>query len=144
VPTGSPLRLLINCGRSKVEIRRVTAQTRCEHDPLHPHLSRSSALKNGCRHPPLSRRRSPTRNQNAKVIHSAAPENLDDPQIHIRPTVPAISGRKAKEPSMFKRLRRGGSFNRQGFFAESVKSQDVVPARLRDASRRIGCIVSFQ
>jgi hypothetical protein len=54
---------------------------------------------------PLSRTR---RNQKEKVTPTAGRPNLDDPPIHIRPTVPAISGCKTKEPFRFKPLRREG------------------------------------
>ncbi len=61
---------------------------------------------------------------------SAVRATLDDLPIHIRPTVPAISGCKAKEPFRFRPLRhmQGGTAAFQSqriFFAESVKSQGI-------------------
>jgi hypothetical protein len=43
--TGKPLCLLINFGRTKVEIRRITAQACSQKNPLHPCLSRFIRLK---------------------------------------------------------------------------------------------------
>jgi hypothetical protein len=45
--------------------------------------------------PPLSRT---SRNQKAKVVLLAVRANLDDPPLHMRPTIAAISGCKTQEP----------------------------------------------
>jgi GxxExxY protein len=37
--TGKPLCLLINCGRLKMEIRRIAAQPQARKPPLHPQIS---------------------------------------------------------------------------------------------------------
>jgi hypothetical protein len=54
---------------------------------------------------------------------------LDGPPIHIRPIIPAISGCKqrtiqAQAIAAYAGW-HGGSLNRNGFFAESVKSQAI-------------------
>ena len=46
-----------------------------------------------------------SRNQKGRRRPSAVRATLDDPPIYIRPTVPAISGCKAKEPFRFRPLR---------------------------------------
>jgi len=64
---------------------------------------------------------------------SAVRATLDDPPIHIRPTVPAISGCKAKEPFRFRPLRhvQGGTaaFQSQRIFCR--KRQESGDKRLR-------------
>ncbi len=64
-----------------------------------------------------------SRSQNERRRPSAVRATLDDPPIHIRPTVPAISGCKAKEPFRFRPLRhmQGGTaaFQSQRIFCRS-------------------------
>ena len=63
-----------------------------------------------------------SRSQNERRRPSAVRATLDDPPIHIRPTVPAISGCKAKEPFRFRPLRhmQGGTaaFQSQRIFLQ--------------------------
>jgi hypothetical protein len=72
----------------------------------------------------------PSRNQKAKATPAAVRANLDDPPVHIRPTIPAISGCTADEPFRFGPPRHtqgahSDSFNRNGFFCRSINSQAI-------------------
>ena len=78
-----------------------------------------------------------SRSQNERRRPSAVRATLDDPPIHIRPTVPAISGCKAKEPFRFRPLRhmQGGTaaFQSQRIFCRS--RQESAGKRLNRRSR---------
>jgi hypothetical protein len=114
--------LLINFGRPKVEIRPATLSFACSRpsliartipfipaDPLHPPQKKRSCQRT----PTLRRHPGPDAPEPyGKNDHSAGRANLDDPSIHIHPTIPAIS-------------RHSGSFSRNGFFAESIKSPAI-------------------
>jgi hypothetical protein len=74
-----------------------------------------------------------SRNQKGRRRPSAVRATLDDPPIHIRPTVPAISGCKAKEPFRFRPLRHmqndTAAFQSQRIFCR--KRQESGDKRLR-------------
>jgi hypothetical protein len=55
-----------------------------------------------------------------KGTPSAVPANLDHPPIHMRPTIPAISGCKAKEPFRFSLLRPEGIYGSLQFRRKTV------------------------
>jgi hypothetical protein len=106
--TGEALYLLINFGRAQsrnppIHRRNLIART----IPFIPAYPASSALRieklppQASNAPPF-----PIRNKKAEVTPSDVRAILDDPPIHIRPTIPAICGYKANEPFRFRPLRR--------------------------------------
>jgi hypothetical protein len=74
------------------------------------------------------------RNQIGEANPSAVRADLDDPPIHIRPIVPAISGCKAKEPFRFRPLRRseGGTTENQSQRIFCRKRQESGDKRLNE------------